>query len=279
MYEIGSNNGYCRSIGQNRVPWIDNRSSLTLFLGDQSYVNAVRLCTLNSSDLSRIIIDHRQLLYPLIYNQNGTNFKDPQWKNLLPVTCFSQSRIPLNNSDPSNKTHLILNLVQTQKGVIIPHILRYDWEKIRAILNDIETTHNDDLLKLILDERLDGDRNLFHACVQIAIPLTNKEYLINDEHQHVHGSMESNVKQRTSFVADHLPYPYHPEHNYGSTTTVNSTRHHIQSTNTGSSSVDVSSIATASTGLASHLHRVGLSSMTNRILSFLFIHMYASCRG
>jgi E3 ubiquitin-protein ligase EDD1 len=190
MYEIGSNNGLCRSIRQNHIPLINNRQSLLSFLGGN--INSIRL---NSLDIPRIIIDGNQLIYPLISNQDNTNFKDPQWKNLLGINYFSQGLIPLRN-----KNHLILNIMQIQKGILIPHILRYDIDKIRLILNDIEINKKYDLLKLILNERLDGYRNIFHACIHISIPLTNKEYIINDE--------------RISFPIDLLQSQTNIDHNY-----------------------------------------------------------------
>jgi Cu2+-containing amine oxidase len=101
--------------------------------------------------------------------------------------------------------------MQMQKGILIPHILRYDIDKIRLILNEIEGNKNQDLLKLILDERMDGCRNLFHACVHIGIPLTNKEYLINDEQI----QSETNNIKRISFAIDHLHSQTNTDHNYG----------------------------------------------------------------
>ncbi len=202
MYEIGSNNGLCRSIRQNHLPLINNRQSLSLFLG--GHTNSLRL---NSLDIPRIVLDGNQLLYPLIFNQDNTNLKDPQWKNLLGINYFSQGIIPIN----STKTPLILNIMQIKKGLLIPHILRYDIEKIRLILNEIELNQNYDLLKLILDERLDGGRNLFHACIHIAIPLTNKEYLINDE--------QNSNEKRISFAIDLLQSQTNTtDHNYGNVT-------------------------------------------------------------
>jgi E3 ubiquitin-protein ligase EDD1 len=207
MYEVGSNNGLCRLIRQNKLPLINNRQSLLSFIGENT--NSLRL---NSINIPRIIIDSNQLIYPLISNQDNTNFKDPQWKNLLGINYLSQGIIPLKSSDNLNKSHLILNIMQIQKGILIPHILRYDIERIRLILNEIEINKNTNLLKLILDERMDGCRNLFHACIHIAIPLTNKEYLINDEQI----SNDINNKH-ISFAMDLLHSQTNNDHNYGNT--------------------------------------------------------------
>ena len=216
MYEVGSNNGLCRSIRQNNLPLINNRQSLLSFLGGNT--NLIRLSTLNSLDIPRILIDGNHLLYPLIYNQDNTNLKEPQWKNLLGINYFSQGIIPLKNADHINKNHVILNIMQMQKGILIPHILRYDIDKIRSILNDIELHKNRDLLKLILDEHMDGCRNLFHACIHIAIPLTNKEYIMNDEQ--IPNEPNNNLK-RISFAIDLLHTQPNTDHNYGGATRVN----------------------------------------------------------
>jgi hypothetical protein len=58
---------------------------------------------------------------------------------------------------------------------------------------------------------MDGCRNLFHACVHIGIPLTNKEYLINDEQI----QSETNNIKRISFAIDHLHSQTNTDHNYG----------------------------------------------------------------
>ncbi|CAF0766114.1 unnamed protein product, partial [Didymodactylos carnosus] len=183
QYEIGSNNGQCRSIRQNFLPSITNRQSLISFLGSNTTnlstaisSSSLRLHTLNTNEIPHVLLDGNKTFYPFVYNQDLTNIKDPQWKNLLPLNYFQQQIVPIKNADHLPKSHIILSIMQIQKGLLIPHILRYDYDKIRSILNEIETTKNKDLLKLILNERLDGCRNIFHACVAICVPLSNKDY-------------------------------------------------------------------------------------------------------
>lgn len=214
MYEIGSNNGLCRSIRQNILPLMNNRSSLQSFLSN----NTPQLLTFNSQDIPRVLIDGNHLYYPFIYNQDGSNLKEPQWKNLLAMNYFSQGIIPLKNADHLSKNHVMLNILQIQKGILIPHILRYDIDKIASILNEIESTKNRDLFKLILDERLDGCRNLFHACVHIATPSNNKEYSIQDEQ--IPNESNTNLR-RISFAIDLLHSQNPPDHNYGERSTAN----------------------------------------------------------
>jgi hypothetical protein len=218
MYEIGSNNGLGRMIRQNNLPLINNRSSLTSFLGGTMNFNCnrlLRLHTLNATDIPRLLIDGNRLLYPCLYNQDSTNLREPQWKNLFAINCFSQNIIPLKHADHLTKNHILLNIVQMQKGLLLPHILRYDIDKIRSILNEIESTKNRELMRLILDERLDGCRNLFHACVHIAMPLTNKEYSINDETNTSVNETTTNNLKRISFAIDLLHSQTNLDHNYG----------------------------------------------------------------
>jgi hypothetical protein len=248
MYEIGSNNGLCRSIRQNILPLINNRQSLLSFFGGS--LNSISLSTLNSIDIPRILIDGNRLFYPFIYNQDGTNLKEPQWKNLLAINYFSQGIIPLKNADHLNRNHIILNIMQIQKGILIPHILRYDIEKIRSILNEIELTKNRDLLKLILDERIDGCRNLFHACVHIATPLNNKEYSINDEQ--IQSETNNNLK-RISFAIDLLHAQSNTDHNYGERTT---TASNAWSNESSTTDAQPPSSPTMPPGTASNLYRV-----------------------
>ena len=273
MYDIGSNNGLCRSIRQNALPLINNRQSLLSFLDGNP--NSIHLSTSNSTEIPRILIDGNRLLYPITYNQDGTNLKEPQWKNLLPLNYFTQGIIPLKNADHLNKNHIILNITQIQKGILIPHILRYDIDKIRSILNDIEINKNRDLLKLILDERLDGCRNLFHACVYIATPLSNKEYSVNDEQ--VQSETNNNLK-RISFAID-LPHSQsNMDHTYGERTT--STSGNTWSNEPSTTEAQPPSSPTMSSGGASNLYRVrttfNISSMIRRYYCFNSINNRSS---
>ena len=202
MYEIGSNNGIGRVLRQNPLPLINNRHSLSSFFNGRPH--SLRLTSLN---IPHVMIDGHQLIYPLISNHDRTNFKDPQWKNLLGLNYFSQGFLPIKSSE--TPTHLILNIMQMKKGFLIPHILRYDLEKIRAILNDFQCNPDENLFKSILDEQLDGGRNLLHACVHIAIPLSNKDYLPNEEST----SMDTNNK-RLMFNMDLLQSQTNTDHNY-----------------------------------------------------------------
>ena len=276
MYEVGSNNGLCRSIRQNLLPLVNNRQSLLSFLG--ANLNSVCLATLNSTDIPRLLIDGNRLLYPFIYNQDGTNLKEPQWKNLLGINYFSQGIVPLKNADHLNKNHIILNIMQIQKGILIPHILRYDVERIRSILNEIELTKNRDLLKLILEERLDGCRNLFHACVHIATPTNNKEYSINDEQ--VQNESNTNLK-RISFAIDLLHAQGNSDHNYGErstasapTTISSSATNNVWTNDPTPTDAQPPSSPTMPSGTSSNLYRVRILSSPIRIYFLSFCRAY-----
>jgi hypothetical protein len=158
--------------------------------------------------------------------------------------------------------------MQIQKGLLIPHILRYDIDKIRSILNDIEINKNHDLLKLILNERMDGCRNLFHACIHIAIPLTNKEYLINDE-------QDINNK-RISFAIDLLHSQTTIDHNYESTTRIhNSTEQPIHPWSSSNESTDAQppSSPTMPSGSTTNFYRVTFFLVFLKIDSSLFFFL------
>ena len=118
--------------------------------------------------------------------------------------------------------------MQIKKGILIPHILRYDIDKIRSILNEIEMNKNRDLLKLILDECMDGYRNLFHACVHIAIPLTNKEYTMNDEQIQNEANPNNNYSKHISFAIDFIHAQTNTDHTYGEETRINNSSNVIE---------------------------------------------------
>lgn len=69
--------------------------------------------------------------------------------------------------------------VETQ--ILMSKILRCDLDGIKSVLNLIENemksgvTGVNSTLASILSERCDGNRNIFHACVTMCVPTSNKE--------------------------------------------------------------------------------------------------------
>lgn len=110
------------------------------------------------------------------------NVRDPQWLDLPPVRCLGTGTHALSsvpNKNLKNQVAVIIMAVESQ--ILMSKILRCDLEGIKTILNQLESemksavTGVNSTLTSILSERCDGNRNIFHACVAMCVPTSNKE--------------------------------------------------------------------------------------------------------
>lgn len=68
-----------------------------------------------------------------------------------------------------------------ENQILMSKILRCDLDGIKSVLNQIENEAKagisgiNSTLSSILAERCDGNRNIFHACVTMCVPTSNKE--------------------------------------------------------------------------------------------------------
>lgn len=146
------------------------------FIGS-SLSNISMICNNDcSSNASTIIVrDGNRALYPMSKDCIGS-IKDPQWFDLSPVKAVAMTTIALgstlNNTNQKSKVCMTALLFESQK--LMPHILRCDVKNVFATLNQLEKEDRNDTM-LILDERCDGSRNIFHACTIMCAPTTNKD--------------------------------------------------------------------------------------------------------
>ncbi|ESO86003.1 hypothetical protein LOTGIDRAFT_129991 [Lottia gigantea] len=106
--------------------------------------------------------------------------RDPLWFNLPPVTSLNIKIQCLNNvsNNLKNKAAVIVMAVKHQN--LMPYILRCDLERVKSLISGIEldptSSTNQKLVKDILAERCDGNRNIIHMTVAMCVPTSNKDY-------------------------------------------------------------------------------------------------------
>ncbi|XP_030371392.1 E3 ubiquitin-protein ligase hyd isoform X3 [Scaptodrosophila lebanonensis] len=130
-------------------------------------------CNGNSSTI--VLKDGNAALYPLAKDCIGS-IKDPQWFDLPPVKSVTMTTISLPPATScvnlKSKVCMIALLFENQK--LMPHILRCDVKNSFAVLARLEKEDRDDTIPVI-EERCDGSRNVFHACVIMCAPTSNKD--------------------------------------------------------------------------------------------------------
>ncbi|XP_054747498.1 E3 ubiquitin-protein ligase hyd isoform X1 [Anastrepha obliqua] len=127
----------------------------------------------NSGNTSNILVcDGNRALYPIAKDCLGS-IKDPQWLDLPPVKSVSMGMIPLSGAG-NIKSKLCLTALLFEDQKLMPHILRCDIKNVFAILSHLEKEERNEIVA-ITEERCDGGRNVFHACVVMCAPTSNKE--------------------------------------------------------------------------------------------------------
>ncbi|XP_017139652.1 E3 ubiquitin-protein ligase hyd isoform X1 [Drosophila miranda] len=130
-------------------------------------------CSGNNSTI--VLRDGNGALYPLAKDCLGS-IKDPQWFDLPPVKSITMATIPLpamvSGLNLKSKVCMTALLFDTQK--LMPHILRCDIKNSFAAIARLEKEDHTDTASVV-EERCDGARNIFHACVIMCAPTSNKD--------------------------------------------------------------------------------------------------------
>lgn len=75
------------------------------------------------------------------------------------------------------KNQVALVVMALEQQLLMPRILKCDIEGVKNVLTQLETElkANPSVIQNVLSERCDGNRNIFHACVNMCTPTSNKE--------------------------------------------------------------------------------------------------------
>lgn len=154
------------------------------FLGT-SLNNVSLICTGDSISSVTLLRDGNNTIYPIAKDCLDA-IKDPQWADMPPIKCIDA--IPLcvpslsgSSSSSSNggssgisKSFVAMIVMATETQLLMSRILRCDVEGVKHILTQLDGDLKSQVSN-ILSERIDGNRNIFHACVSICSPSSNKD--------------------------------------------------------------------------------------------------------
>ncbi|XP_065677761.1 E3 ubiquitin-protein ligase UBR5 isoform X1 [Hydra vulgaris] len=128
---------------------------------------------LNSSGIDSLTLlqDPNQCLYPLI-KDNSNGIRTPDLLNMPPVTCLAMGRRRVNDT---NKGHLIVAVMIVKDSDLVQSVLQSDAEAIHQFFSNCQIEKH-------INERVDGNRNIFHLCVSTCKPLSPKPNKKNEEY-------------------------------------------------------------------------------------------------
>uniref|UniRef100_A0A336LUN3 HECT-type E3 ubiquitin transferase n=1 Tax=Culicoides sonorensis TaxID=179676 RepID=A0A336LUN3_CULSO len=145
----------------------------TAFLGT-SQNNVSLICAGDSISNVILLRDGNSTLYPIAKDCVDA-IKDPQWLDMPPVKCISAIPLSLPSSTTtSSRSFVAMIVLATESQLLMSRILRCDIESVKQILNQLENELKGQI-NSVLGERIDGNRNILHACVSICSPVSNKE--------------------------------------------------------------------------------------------------------
>ncbi|XP_034947480.1 E3 ubiquitin-protein ligase hyd isoform X2 [Chelonus insularis] len=152
-------------------------SDITSFLGLQSQ-NISLTSAGENTECSMILRDGNNTIYP-IAKDCAESIHDPNWLDLVPVVCIGASTIPILNCQNSTnlKNQVAVIALVFDNLILMPRILRCDYEGVKQVLMSLEhdSKSNNIQIQSILQERCDGNRHIFHACVNMCAPTSNKD--------------------------------------------------------------------------------------------------------
>lgn len=145
----------------------------TAFLGT-SQNNVSLICAGDSINNVNLLRDGNSTLYPIAKDCVDA-IKDPQWLDMSPVKCISAVPLSLpSTTTTSSRSFVAMIVLATESQLLMSRILRCDIESVKQILNQLESELKGQVTS-VLGERIDGNRNILHACVSMCSPVSNKE--------------------------------------------------------------------------------------------------------
>ncbi|KAK7870183.1 hypothetical protein R5R35_012737 [Gryllus longicercus] len=166
-------------------------SDTSSFLGlEPQNINLIGAGEANESVL--LLRDGNSTIYPLA-KDCVDSIRDPHWLDLPPVRCVGAGTHSLGggsggatsasqgsgNVANNLKSQVALLVLAIESQLLMPRILRCDLDGVKQVLasleHDAKATSSTNTLQAVLNERCDGNRNVFHACVTMCSPTSNKE--------------------------------------------------------------------------------------------------------
>ncbi|XP_030767956.1 E3 ubiquitin-protein ligase UBR5 isoform X5 [Sitophilus oryzae] len=137
-------------------------------------------CAGESNDSVLILRDGNNTIYPLA-KDCADAIRDPQFLDLPPVKCVAAGTMALTGTSMNMKNQVAIVVFALEQQLLMPKILRCDTEGVRQVLTQLDQDNKMGSFTRpsILNERCDGNRNIFHAVINMCTPTSNKD---NDDH-------------------------------------------------------------------------------------------------
>lgn len=104
---------------------------------------------LQNADCSMILRDGNSTIYP-IAKDCAYAIRDPNWLDLVPVVCIGASTIPIPNIPSMNlKNQVAVIALAFENPLLLPKILRCDFEGVKQILSALEQDMSEFLKKIL----------------------------------------------------------------------------------------------------------------------------------
>ena len=139
-----------------------SQNNITLTCANEYYENVL------------ILRDGNNTIYPLV-NDCVDSIRDPQWLDLQPIKCVAAASLTLNSIGVNLKSQVAILAFVPEVQFLMPRILRCDFKGFKAAIAQLEIAEGRSQIAAVLAERCDGNRNMFHACVSMCSPTSNKD--------------------------------------------------------------------------------------------------------
>lgn len=147
-------------------------TDINAFLGS-SPNNISLTCAGECTDTVLILRDGNNTIYPMTKDCVEA-IKEPTWLDLPPIKCIAAAPLTLPSVGVNLKSQVAIVAIVPEPQILMSRILRCDIEGIKNILVQLDS----DLkfqIQNILGEKCDGNRNIFHTCVSMCSPSSNKD--------------------------------------------------------------------------------------------------------
>jgi len=147
----------------------------------------IQLYCNGENEIVTMLRDGNGALYPLAKACTGS-IRDPIPLDMAPAQAVGIGISPVKDFSPNQKNQIAVIAVALENQILTPAILRSDPDYVRLTLASLEKESVSQ--QIIVSERVDGNRNIFHTAVSGCFPTSNKP------------SQDSNVDEANSESLD-----------------------------------------------------------------------------
>lgn len=147
--------------------------------------NVCLTATGDSSESVLILRDGNSNLFPIAKDSLNA-IREPQWLDLPPVRCIATGTHALTSVHSNNasssagagsglKNQVSLIVLAFQQQTMMSKMLACNYKAMVDTLAKLDRDKDVEMIRAILAERCDANRNIIHACVTLCQPVSNKD--------------------------------------------------------------------------------------------------------